>query len=179
MQLIIHLPNREETLAIVRAGWERATADPYWSSMGGRFESNAFGEIIMSPPPPFAHNDCSFQIAKEIERQLGGHATTECPILTIDGVKLADAAWFTTKRYESVRHQTAIEIAPEICVEVISPSNTPAEMRHKRKLYFETGAIECWTRQTDGVMAYYLASDVDTPHSQSSLCPNFPKEISD
>lgn len=178
MQLIINLPNREETLAIVRAGWERATADPYWSSMGGRFESNAFGEIIISPPPPFAHNDCSFRIAQEIERQLGGHAMTECPILTIDGVKLADAAWFSMERYESVRHQAAIEIAPEICVEVISPSNTYAEMRHKRKLYFESGAVECWTRETNGTMAYYLADSVDKPAPQSRLCPNFPDMMS-
>jgi Uma2 family endonuclease len=177
MQLIIDLPARDETLAHIRAGWQRAIADPQWSSFEGRFETNVFGEIIMSPPPPFDHNDRGFRIAHEIQNQLGGHAMTECPILTIDGVKVADAVWFTNERYELVRHQAAVETAPQICVEVVSPSNTDAEMRHKRRLYFESGAIECWTRQLDGTMCFYLSGDITNPTSQSNLCPDFPKMI--
>jgi Uma2 family endonuclease len=37
-----------------------------------------------------------------------------------------------------------LEFAPEVVVEVISPSNTPAEMLYKRHLYFEAGAEQFW-----------------------------------
>lgn len=179
MQLIINLPEREETLTTIRQGWASAIADPYWKGIEGRFESNAFGQIIMSPPPPFSHSDLAYRIAEKVKRHLGGHATTECPILTIDGVKVADAVWFTDDRYQSVRKQAAVEIAPEICVEVLSPSNTEAEMRHKRELYFDQGAVECWTLHQDGTMRFYTANDRENPQTKSTLCPEFPAEMSD
>jgi Uma2 family endonuclease len=35
--------------------------------------------------------------------------------------------------------------APELCIEVISPSNAPAEMTEKIHLYLGYGAREVWT----------------------------------
>lgn len=35
-------------------------------------------------------------------------------------------------------------VAPTIAVEVLSPSNTPKEMRRKRKEYFAAGTVEVW-----------------------------------
>ncbi|MEM6366188.1 MAG: Uma2 family endonuclease, partial [Planctomycetota bacterium] len=67
---------------------------------------------------------------------------------------------------------------PEICVEVVSPSNTDSELRHKRQLYFDAGAIECWTCDQQGQMAFYQNNNPDTPHNKSKLCPEFPYEIS-
>mgnify|MGYP001313879954 CR=1 FL=1 len=34
--------------------------------------------------------------------------------------------------------------APEICLEILSPSNSIVEMEMKRALYFEAGAREVW-----------------------------------
>jgi Uma2 family endonuclease len=34
--------------------------------------------------------------------------------------------------------------APEICVEVRSPSNTDAEMAFKTRLFLQAGAVEVW-----------------------------------
>jgi Uma2 family endonuclease len=36
------------------------------------------------------------------------------------------------------------EFAPDIAVEVLSPSNSPAEMLHKRKAYFAAGTEQLW-----------------------------------
>ena len=37
------------------------------------------------------------------------------------------------------QNPVALERAPEICVEVLSPSNSKPEMEEKRALYFEAG----------------------------------------
>jgi Uma2 family endonuclease len=45
--------------------------------------------------------------------------------------------------------------APEICVEIISPSNTPNEMEDKIELFLEAGAKEVWLITEDGQDSFY------------------------
>ncbi len=178
MQLIINLPDREEVLASNRQRWEEVLADTRWRDCRERIETNAFGNILMSPPPGGPHCRRAFRIGMFLEQQLGGCALGECPISTIDGVRACDAAWFSDERYALVRDQSVYETAPEICVEVVSPCNTAAELQYKRDLYFEAGAIECLQCDLHGKMTYYLNEAPTTTQTQSNLCPNFPQEIS-
>ncbi|KAA1257751.1 hypothetical protein LF1_02410 [Rubripirellula obstinata] len=179
MQLTINLPSRDEVLASNRKRWEEVLADPTISKLPGRIETNAFGNIIMSPPPGGPHCKRQFRIGKQLEKLLGGEGFGECPISTIDGVKACDAAWYSDQRYAKVRGQKAFEIAPEICVEVISASNTAAEIKYKRDLYFEAGATECWQCDLNGRMTYYTADAPNTSKTRSELCPKFPEAIED
>ena len=73
--------------------------------------------------------------------------------------------------------QHAFECAPEICVEILSPSNTPSEMREKRKLYFEAGAGEVWICDASGKMNFYTSASASDPSASSGLCPTFPDHI--
>ncbi len=179
MQLTINLPDRTEQLARNRERWAEVLADPRWNDWPGRIETNAFGQIIITPHAGGPHSAVQGKIAFEIDRQLTGQATVVCPVSTIDGVKCIDAGWFTTERYQSVRGQILCEIAPEICVEVISPNNTDAELQHKRALYFDAGAIECWQCDEQGRMSYYFIDAPNTATEQSKLCPQFPATIED
>ena len=64
--------------------------------------------------------------------------------------------------------------APEIVMEILSPSNTLAEMEQKKELYFAQGAQEFWICQEDGAMQFY------SNHAQlesSQLAPNFPARL--
>ena len=65
-------------------------------------------------------------------------------------------------------------IAPEICVEVISPSNSMEEMFERRRLYFEKGAVEFWLCDEKGRMAFY---DAAGPIPRSNLCPQFMNQV--
>jgi len=99
----------------------------------------------------------------------------ECPLSTSDGVKAIDVAWLAPTRGEPIEKPTILERAPEICVEILSPSNTPSEMKEKRALYFEAGAQEVWICELNGKLRFY-----DAPGHQmdaSRLCPGFPKEV--
>ena len=91
--------------------------------------------------------------------------------------RAADVGWYSSERFASVKGQIAFEVAPEICVEVISPSNSDAEMAGKKQLYFEAGAEEVWYCREDGRMEFYGKSNPDVFMSQSSLCPHFPVRI--
>lgn len=43
-----------------------------------------------------------------------------------------------------IGENVCLTMAPEICVEVISPENTCAEMAETKALYFAAGAGEFW-----------------------------------
>src|SRR5271170_7606705 len=49
--------------------------------------------------------------------------------------------------------------ASEICIEILSPSNSAAEIAEKRILYFDAGAAEVWICNRDGSLAFYSAPD--------------------
>ena len=144
-----------------------------------RIETNGFGQIVVSPPPSKLHSARQGALLVLLHQAIGKFVLAECPISTHDGVRSADVAWCSPQRYEQVKGQSTFEIAPEICVEVLSPSNSLAEMQAKRKLYFASGALECWTCDLAGQMCYYDHNQPDTPMTHSKLSPEFPSFIQD
>jgi Uma2 family endonuclease len=175
MQLVIDLPPRDEQIAFNRRRWEELCADPELAKVPGRIETNAHGQILMSPPPAGSHSHRTGKIVLTLQRLIQGVPLPECPISTIDGVRAADVGWYSEERFAQVEGQVAFEMAPEICVEVLSPSNTSSEMREKRKLYFEAGAQEVWLCAEDGRFQFFTAVEVEA--RASNLCPTFPASI--
>lgn len=83
----------------------------------------------------------------------------ECSIQTSDGVKVADVAWASDGFIETYGYDTPSRHAPEICVEIVSPSNSPSnfigEIEEKVRLYLSKGAVEVWIVSEDGTTRYY------------------------
>ena len=50
---------------------------------------------------------------------------------------------------------TPYEEAPEICIEIVSPSNSRGEMDEKIKLYLAQGALEVWICADDGTVSHF------------------------
>ncbi|MBV9127236.1 MAG: Uma2 family endonuclease [Verrucomicrobia bacterium] len=131
----------------------------------------------MSPPPGATHSDYQSQILLLLARLMPveGYPRTECPLQTKLGVKGIDVVWMSReRRAQKPKNRDLYLMAPELCVEVISPKNKRGEIEEKRQLYFEKGAVECWTCDRNGKMAFY---DVTGPISRSRLCPNFPARL--
>ncbi len=177
MQLIIDLPVREDQLAFNRQRWESLLADRQLAELPFRIETNAYGQILMTPPASGRHSHHQGKITILLHQMIDGHVMPECPVSTIDGVKAVDVGWYSDDRFNKLDGQTAFEIAPEICVEILSPSNTPSEMNTKRQLNFQSGASEVWFCQTDGSMTYYHSDTPTTAQPNSTRCPNFPNII--
>ena len=170
MQLVIDLPPREEQIAFNRRRWSEICVDPTLAKLPGKIESNVHGHILMMPPASGGHSYRQYQIQSLLTRFLHGIALPECPVSTLDGVRAADVGWYSESRFVQVKGQIAFELAPEICVEVLFPCNTTAEMSAKKKLYFEAGAEY-------GSMRFYHHLQPDLPAPQSLSCPDFPLKI--
>lgn len=101
----------------------------------------------------------------------------ECPVSTSEGVKGVDVVWISAARLAQARRNDVLVIAPEICIEVISPGNTRSEIEEKRRLYFEAGAEEVWLCDAKGVITFYGQSEPAQALPCSRQCPDFPRSL--
>src|SRR6266849_10438654 len=116
------LPRKTQTSFNLRR-WSELLANRELGRFEGRIETDRHGHIIMSPPPAPSHGSFQSEIAHLLRSLMGaGRVLTECPISTADGVKAADVAWASPERMQELGRRTCFRSAPEICVEVVSPS---------------------------------------------------------
>jgi Uma2 family endonuclease len=175
--LTIQLPPQDVQTRFNLRRWAELLADTELAKVERRIETDRHGHIIMSPPPLPAHGSFQSRIAFLLATFLPqGRVITECPISTADGVKAADVAWASPERMRELGTSDCFTRAPEICVEVLSPSNTNAEMREKTELYFDAGAMEVWLCAASGTMEF-LARGAANPLRTSRLCPAFPSQV--
>ena len=124
--------------------WAELRADPRWRDLDGKIELNGLGVIEMSPATN-RHGMRQAAVAQGLGIQLPmGLAIVECSVFTSDGVRVPDVAWASNAFLARHGDMTPFPNAPEICVEVRSPSNTDAEMEHKTHLLLQAGAHEVW-----------------------------------
>ncbi|MAS97129.1 MAG: hypothetical protein CMO55_28390 [Verrucomicrobiales bacterium] len=160
------------------AVWEAILADKDLAALPYRIETDQHGQLIMSPPPAPGHGNKQIKIgAKLMELTETGEVVSECPISTRLGVKAADIAWCSQELWERSGEFPCFTECPEICVEVLSPSNTKGEIEEKKSLYFEAGAKEVWICDSVGEMKFFL-SDSSESTNNSALVPNFPRKFS-
>ncbi len=55
----------------------------------------------------------------------------------------------TKERYEAIEDDDYLHGSPELIIEILSPSNTQAEMREKAALCLTTGTVEFWIVDPD------------------------------
>ncbi len=176
--LTIELPLQRVQTDFNLRRWAELLADPVLAGIEGRIETDRFGHVIMSPPPAANHGSYQFQIGALLDRQIqDGRVVTECPISTADGVKAADVAWASPGCLRELGDRVCFPRAPEICVEVVSPGNSEAELREKTALYFDAGAKEVWHCSESGAMTFFCSAD-ERPMTASQICPEFPKHVS-
>jgi Uma2 family endonuclease len=139
--LTLELTRRKTRTAFNLRRWAELLADRGLAKVEGRIETDRHGHIIMSPPPAPSHGSFQLEIGYLLRTLLPeGRVLTECPISTADGVKAADVAWASPERMADLGAKVCFPRAPDICVEVMSPSNTEAEIHEKMALYFDAGA---------------------------------------
>jgi Uma2 family endonuclease len=135
--------------------WQELCSDKRISDLPFKIELNGRGQIIMSPTYLY-HGSFANKIARLLEKHLSaGEVIVECAVETQDGVKEADVAWLNDALADEMREVYACPVAPEICVEIISASNSEEEMQGKRLLFLEAGAKEYWLCDKLGNMRFY------------------------
>jgi len=104
------------------------------------------GELVKVAPPKILHSRVQWQLRRLLERTVGdaGIVTIEIGFRPLPELeyRIADIAFITKARWENAKDY--LFGAPEMVIEVLSPSNTAAEMLDKERLYLENGCQEFW-----------------------------------
>lgn len=155
--------------------WQNVCEHPSLQNLPFKIELNEYGNITMSPVK-VAHSAFQSEISF-ILRSLAkdGRALSECAIATSRGTRVADVAWASLPVFKKIQPETECSIAPEICIEVVSSSNSDEEMDEKKALYFESGAKEFWLCDKHGQMSFF--NQKNGRLNESELMPDFPKQI--
>ena len=155
--------------------WQEVCDHPQLQNLPFKIELNAWGNIVMSPAKS-NHSVLQWRIQRCIYDLLGkqGEVIPECPIRTSDNVKVADVAWISDARFQQVRDEIAYSVAPEVCVEVISTSNSQDEMNTKKALYFAAGAREVWFCDEAGTLSFHGPTGV---LAHSVMIPGMPGRV--
>lgn len=175
--LTLELPAQKSQTVFNLRRWAELLADPELAKFEGRVETDRYGHILMSPPAAPSHGSFQLEIGHLLRRYLNeGRVLTECPVSTADGVKAADVAWASPSVMAELGNRVCFPRAPDICVEVISPGNTEAEIREKMALYFDAGAKEVWTCSATGGMSFFSAKSQKSLRA-SRICLQILKRI--
>jgi Uma2 family endonuclease len=121
--------------------WRSLADDP---TSPDHYELTQFGELIVSPRPTTGHQGIAFEVGLQIVSQLGPRAATEVGVLTDRGIRVPDVVWMPAERWAACKGQTPLEVLPDVCVEVLSPSNTREEIDMKIAAYLRGGAREAF-----------------------------------
>ena len=134
--------------------WADVMADATLRDLPYKIELDRWGNIVMSPASNW-HGRLQFAVGGLLEKLGQGQVMMECSVETSQGVKVADVAWCSDDFLAAHGYETPYTAAPEICVEVRSPSNSRGEIDEKIRLYLEAGAQEVWIVFEDGRVCYF------------------------
>jgi Uma2 family endonuclease len=141
-----------ETLAL---RWAEVLRDPVLQDLPYKIELNAWGKVEMSPASN-RHGRLQAILSAELLRQLpAGMVVSEASIITDIGVRVPDVVWGSAEFVQSFGESTPYARAPEICVEIVSPSNSDEEIREKTRAYLAAGAMEVWIVAEAGPIRYF------------------------
>ena len=110
------------------------------------------GEVVAVTRPRYKH----FSIQRRLRRLLEnlapeGVADTEFAFRPTPEHELsvADVAYITAARERLIDPEGYLEGAPDLVIEVLSPSNTASEIYYREKLCLENGGKEFWVADPD------------------------------
>lgn len=136
---IIAAPLTQEGLS---ARYRALCADPLLANLPGKIELDPWGRILMSPASNF-HGVLQMRLGQRLT-PLGGQAIAEASVITSIGLLVADVAWASAEFMRAHGTVTPLPRAPELCIEIASPSNSVKELREKVSAYLAAGALEAW-----------------------------------
>ncbi|MDB6021584.1 MAG: hypothetical protein JWQ04_1441 [Pedosphaera sp.] len=128
------------------------------------------GDLLMSPSPNIFHQDIAGTIYRLVGNFLEKTPVGRVFIAPAD-VFLGDInvyqpdVLFVSNQRCSIITENGIEGAPDLVVEILSPSTAHLDKGSKRKVYARSGVLEFWLvdLQTRTIQVYLLSKDAETP----------------
>jgi Uma2 family endonuclease len=108
------------------------------------------GQLIMAPSPTLEHQTILRQLFRMLDRFVTGHQVGQVWFAPLDIVIQREPLRTRQPDLLFVSNERAgilgqiIEGAPDLVVEILSPSNTRADAESKLTDYSHLGVLECW-----------------------------------
>jgi Uma2 family endonuclease len=111
------------------------------------------GELVPVTRPKLKHTLIQRKLRRLLEQWADAQSfvDTEVPFRAVaeHDLRSADVAYLSAERFATIDPDDNIRGAPDLVIEVLSPSNTAAEIYDKEKLCLENGAREFWVVDPD------------------------------
>ena len=120
------------------------------------------GEVVKVPPPKKRHSAVRTRLNRALLSMLGDvcYVQTEFPFKVGEhDAWVADLGVTAASRWAAVPDDSWFSGAPEIVIEVLSPSNTASEMYDRERTCFEGGCREFWVVDPDARQVYVTSPD--------------------
>jgi len=143
-----------------------------------------WGMVITSSRPKMGHAKLQSQLVRLLRPQAEhlGVVATEVAFRALPEYELrgADVAFVSRERWDATSDDDNLHGSPELVIEVLSPSNTKAEIHEKAVLFLSTGTKEFWvldpkrrtvsvTPQSGNPVVYRIGDRIPLPMFQSEL----------
>jgi Uma2 family endonuclease len=130
---------------------------------GASYYELRHGEPVQMTRPKFKHHRIQRKLRIVLQTAAGdsGIVETEVAFRPVPEYELrvADVAYVSRERWDGIDPEDNLMGAPDLVIEVLSPSNTAAELYDKEKLCLEHGAREFWV--VDAVLRQVKVSTPD------------------
>lgn len=161
---VIEAPLTREALG---ERYRELCADPRFANLPGKVELDTWGRILMSPASNY-HGMLQVRLGQRLAA-LGGQAFVEASVVTPTGVLVADVAWASAEFLKTYGTETPFTRAPELCIEIASPSNSLKELQDKVEAYLGCGAIEAWLVYPESRRFEFFGKEGRRPDSQHTI----------
>ncbi len=119
---------------------------------GGAYELRN-GELAFVPYPPKIHQEIQMAIAFALQPRIGknGHVGVELGFKPTPEYNqwAADVAFVTRSRWVAIANLECLAGAPDLVIEVISPSNRTLELNRRETVCLANGCKQFWTVDPD------------------------------
>jgi Uma2 family endonuclease len=127
--------------------WRDLVAQP---GLPERWEIDEYGEVVEMNPPAGPHQRIVTALLMQLREQLGGDPLPGIGVVTRIGVRVPDVCWNAEPHADD-----PVVVAPAICIEVQSESNTRKELDEKLAAYLASGAREVILVEMSGRIRWF------------------------
>ena len=115
---------------------------------GSVYHELRHGELVSVTRPKFKHALVQRTLRRLLEELAdpASYVDTEVSFRPLPEYELwvADVAYLSPERFSAVDPEDNVRGAPDLVIEVLSPSNTVVEMNERERICLENGAQEFW-----------------------------------
>lgn len=133
-----------------------------------------WGQVVTLAPPKIGHTKLQSRLVRLLRPKAEHRGVVESEVgfraLPEYELRIADVAFVSRERWDSTDDDDNLHGSPDLVIEVLSPSNTPAEMREKAVFFLSTGAEEFWmvdpkqrnvtVMRQQGAMTYEMGNSI-------------------